>query len=248
MYLLYTDESGDVSNPADNALVVAGLAVHEDAIRPLAGHVNEVLANFIGVKAAKSIEIHGSPMLSGRGEWKGVGAAKRRALSFALLDSIGGWQHDTTSTQAELFVVVMDRNHSQSPFETAYGEILYLFDSFLREGRRGGQPHNGILVADRGKYQRTLEAWVEIARARYKRPQQDARRLYALAETPFFIDSRSTRLMQLADLVAHSFYRAYNSNDWTRANRLLPSLQTGRLLHFTSDENCACAACRPSSA
>jgi hypothetical protein len=232
-------------------LVVAGIAAHEDAVRPLAGAVNKMLGSFVGVRAAKAMEIHGSPMLRGRGEWKAVGAGKRHALAFGLLDLINEWHHKPTDTLVEVFVVAMDRDHSQSPFETAYGELLYLFDGFLREGRRRGNPHNGILIADRGKYQRTLEAWVELARGRYKRPRQDERRLYALAETPFFIDSRSTRLMQLADLVAHSFFRAYNSNDWTRAEKLLPSVtdpDNVRLLHFTSDPVCTCPVCASSVA
>jgi hypothetical protein len=89
-----------------------------------------------------------------------------------------------------------------SPTETAYGELLHLFDGFLRTGRRGGDPHNGVLVADRGRYQRALEAWVALARAKRPIPTQRRQRLYALAETPFFVDSKSTRLVQVADILA----------------------------------------------
>jgi hypothetical protein len=133
-------ESGDVSNPADKTFVVAGLAVHEDAIHPLAGQVNDTLNNFVGQQAGKTMEIHGSPMLRGRGEWRAIGAGKRHALSFALLGLINDWRHDPTKTPAEAFVVAIDRNHSQSPMETAYGELLFMFDAFLREGRRQGDP------------------------------------------------------------------------------------------------------------
>jgi hypothetical protein len=63
---------------------------------------------------------------------------------------------------------------------------------------------NGVLVADRGRYQRALEAWVEVARARRPLPRQSARRLHALVETPFFVDSKSTSLVQLAELLAYS--------------------------------------------
>src|SRR3712207_7097079 len=49
------------------------------------------------------------------------------------------------------------RDHSSAPTETAYGELLHLFDEFLRGGRRRGNPHNGVLVGDRSRYQRTIE-------------------------------------------------------------------------------------------
>lgn len=246
MYLLYSDESGEITNPADRVLVVAGIAVHEDAIRPLAGAVNETTNRYIGQERGRGIEIHGSPMRGGRGEWKGIGRAKRQGLMAALLDQIDQWQHENSGTTIQTFAAVVDRDHSQSPIETAYGEFLFAFDRYLRTGRRQGQPHNGVLVTDRGKYERTLRAWVEVARARYRRPRQDERRLYALVETPFFVDSRSTRLMQLADLVSFSFFRAYNSDDWTLAERLLPSMRTAaekRLIHLTGDASCRCPAC-----
>lgn len=246
MYLLYSDESGEITNPADRVLVVAGIAVHEDAIRPLAGSTNETINRYLSGDVARSIEIHGSPMRGGRGEWNGISRGKRMGLLNALLTQIDQWQHENSGTTIQTFAIVVDRNHSQSPFETAYGEFLFSFDKYLRAGRRQGEPHNGVLVTDRGKYEHTLSAWVEIARARYRRPAQDERRLYALAETPFFVDSRSTRLMQLADLVSYSFFRAYNSDDWSLANLLLPSMTSAsepRLQHLTSEAACKCAAC-----
>jgi hypothetical protein len=246
MYLLYSDESGNIANPADAVFVVGGIAVHEDAVRPLAGEINGILTNFVGKRHAK-IEIHGSPMRRGRGEWSAVGVAKRHALAHALLGLVANWQHQGSNSTVEPFAVVIDRNHSQSAIETAYGELLFSFDKYLRASRRQGEPHNGVLVADRCTYERALGAWVEVARGRYRRPQQDPRRLYALAETPFFVDSRTTRLMQLADLVAHAMFRAYNSADWSWAKTLEPGLSRDgeqRLLHLTGDKECSCPACR----
>lgn len=246
MYLLYADESGDFTDPATNVLVIGGIAVHEDAVRPLAGDINRTMNGFIGRQKAMQVELHGSPLRVGAGEWDGVSPRKRFGLYHELLRKCGGWRHDDTGSEIEPFAVVIDRDHSQSPTETAYGELLFLFDSVLREKRRGGDPHNGVLIADRSRYERTLEAWVEVARARFTRPKQDPRRLYALAETPFFIDSRLTRLMQVADLLAHALYRGYNAGDWALANSAIPSL-TGpsplRLVHFTSDPTCSCVAC-----
>lgn len=246
VYLLYADESGDLSQAAVGNFVVGGIAVHEDAIRPLAGQINNTINQFIGQRLGKTVEVHGGPMRSGRGEWAAVPGAKRHALAHALLRLICDWTHEPTGSKVEPIAVVMDRDHSQSPTETTYGELLYVFDEFLRAGRRRGDPHNGVLVADRSRYEKTLEAWVEVARLRRARPQDDPRRLHALAEAPFFVDSKITRLMQLADLVAHALYRAYNADDWSWATTVMPSLITPdprRIVHFTGDANCRCPAC-----
>lgn len=246
MYLLYTDESGNIANPSDAVFVVGGIAVHEDAVRPLAGEINGILKSFVGERRAKEIEIHGSPLRRGRGEWSSVGIAKRHALAHALLDLVSNWQHVSSSSYVQPFATVIDRQHSQSAVETAYGELLFSFDRYLRQGRKRGEPHNGVLVADRCTYESALAGWVELKRGRARRPKQDPRRLYALAETPFFVDSRSTRLMQLADLVAHATFRAYNSEDWTWAKTLEPAfLRDGerRVTHLTGDKACACPAC-----
>jgi Protein of unknown function (DUF3800) len=247
MYLLYADESGDLSDPHTNVFVVGGIAVHEEAVRPLAGEINATINRYLGRSVGIRVELHGAPMRVGAGRWKAVRASKRRGLYHAMMQKLCSWEHSESASKIEPFVVIIDRNHSQSPTETAYGELLYMFDQFLREGRREGRMHNGVLVADRSRYERTLEAWVELARTRFKRPRQDPRRLYALAETPFFVDSQSTRLMQLADLLAHAYFRAYNASDNTLAATVAQSLATVvpvRIVHFTSDSACACIACQ----
>ena len=247
VYLLYADESGDLSDPATNVFVVGAIAVHEDAVRPLAGDINSTINRYVGRATGMTLELHGAPMRVGAGRWKAVPAGKRRGLYHALMKKVCSWRHGDSNSEIEPFVVVIDRDHSQSPTETAYGELLFMFDQFLREGRRRGRNHNGVLIADRSRYERTLEAWVELARSRFKRSRQDPRRLYALAETPFFVDSQSTRLMQMADLVAHAFYRAYNAGDDTFSTTCLSGLTTPvptRIVHFTSNAACACDACR----
>jgi hypothetical protein len=88
--------------------------------------------------------------------------------------------------------------------------------------------------------------WQQLARQQFRRPRQERRRLYALAETPFFVDSVSTRLMQLSDLVAYAFYRGYSAGDWDWANVLVPeviSANPKRLVHLTSEKACSCPAC-----
>lgn len=220
--------------------------MHEDAVRPLAGRINSRMNSFVGARLGKQLEIHGGPMRSGGGLWAQVPWNRRHGLARSLMRLIREWEHQGSRSQVQPFVVVVDKDFTSGATELAYGEILYLLDIFLRTGRRSGTPHNGILVADRSRYQRTIEAWVQIARARARLPRQDPRRLYALAEAPFFIDSRSTRLMQLADLLAYSVYRGHSAGDWNWADEVVPSLlsaQPRRYMHLTRQQACECPAC-----
>lgn len=250
MYVLYTDESGELSNPDDRVLIVAGIAVHEEAVRPLAGEVNRILRQYVGQARASRMEIHGSALRTGRSQWRSVNIAKRHALAAALLDTVVTWKHEKSSSQVLPFVVVLDRAPAQAPIETAYGELLFAFDETLRRKRRDGDGHNCVLVADRGKYERAIAAWVELARAWKRTPRQERRRLHALVETPFFVDSRDTRLMQLADLVSFSFFRSYNFGDATWANRVMPAMKPrrGRILHLAAAGDCSCSACAAAQA
>jgi hypothetical protein len=246
LYLLYADESGDLRDPNSSHFVVGGIAVHEDAVRPLAGRMNSRINSFVGANLGRQLEVHGAPMRAGGGLWAQVPFRARHGLARSLMRLIRDWQHERSGSQVQPFVVVLDRGFTAASTELAYGELLYLLDIYLRTGRRSGNPHNGILVADRSRYQRTIEAWVQLARARARLPRQDPRRLYALAEAPFFIDSRATRLMQLADLLAYSIYRGHSANDWSWANEVVSSLLAAhprRYMHLTVDEACECAAC-----
>lgn len=244
MYVLYSDESGKPHNPGDNVVVVAGIGVHEDAVRPLAGEINGILERHLGHAKATQIEVHGNPMRSGRGAWRSVSRPKRIAVAAALLDLVAGWIHPASQSAVLPFAVIVDQGRSSRPIELGYAELLHCFDARLRAKRRGGDSHNGILVADRGQHEAAITAWVEVARARPRRPVADRRRLHALVETPFFIDSGSTRLMQLADLVGYALYRAYNADDWAWADHLLPSIGAGAVLHMPTTSGCVCVACR----
>jgi hypothetical protein len=48
VYLLYADESGDLTDPSTAVFVIGAVAVHEDAVRPFAGDINETMNRFVG--------------------------------------------------------------------------------------------------------------------------------------------------------------------------------------------------------
>lgn len=245
MYVLYTDESGKDHNPRDNVVVIGGIGVHEDAVRPLAGTINGILNAHIGRGQAADLEIHARDMNGGgRGRWRRISTPKRLALMNALLELVGGWKHEGSNSLILPFGVIVDRGRTETPVQTGYAELLHAFDKQLRDKRKVGDAHNCVLIADRGQYEQAITSWVEAARSR-PRGRRDRRRLHALVEPPFFIDSASTRLMQLADLVCYALYRAYNVDDWLLADHVHPCMRgdQGVLIHLADRDGCTCVAC-----
>ena len=70
-----------------------------------------------------------------------------------------------------------------------------------------------------------------------------------LAEVPLFVDSRASRMIQLADLVAWSTFRKYEFQDGRFFDRLTRYFDAdggvihGLVHHRSKDEECYCPAC-----
>lgn len=63
MHLLYLDESGSVSDPAQRYFVLADVAVFERSAHWVEQAINQVAARF-SPENSYAVEMHGSPMLS----------------------------------------------------------------------------------------------------------------------------------------------------------------------------------------
>jgi hypothetical protein len=65
MYLLYVDESGSTSDPNQNYFVLSGISVHEKKTYWVEREMN-VIASKFDTSNPYNIELHGSPMRSGK--------------------------------------------------------------------------------------------------------------------------------------------------------------------------------------
>src|SRR5574343_661993 len=69
MHLLYLDESGSVADPNQAFFVLAGVSVFERKTHWVEQPLNDIAARF-NPQDPWAIELHGSPMRSGREGWK----------------------------------------------------------------------------------------------------------------------------------------------------------------------------------
>jgi len=115
--------------------------------------------------------------------------------------------------------------------------------------QHGGDLHRCVVIADDSRLERSLQRWMLQWRKQGTSTGTAIRPLSAYAEAPLFVDSKASRLVQLADFVAHWVHRAYEVGDDSVLRKLLPGFdqEDGRihgLVHLVHGyRTCDCPAC-----
>lgn len=207
MFLLYLDDAGSVASRSDRHYVLAGICVFERQVHFLSEHMG-ALARRLHPAEPDALEFHGSHILPGKGFWRSVpDVARRRSILLDALDSSealrGHWA---------LFGVVVEKAAlaGEDPIEFAFEHIVARFDTFLkREHHRNSNTHRGLIILDKSTYETRLQT---LARDLKKRGHRWGT-LANLADVPMFVDSRATRAVQYADLVAYALWRRFEHGD-----------------------------------
>ncbi len=211
MFLLYIDGSGTASAPEEANFVLAGVAVFERQIFHMIKGLDHLVDSF-GLGPAEDIELHGSPMYGGKGApWRAVPKERRIEMmnqALAMLSS--------AAYSVRLFGVAVHKATTtpDDPVEYAFEEIcnrfnLYLNRLYRKRGGRDEDRQKGLVVMDESHYEQPLQALAKEFRINGTRWGH----LRNMAEVPLFVDSRASRLVQLADLVAFALWRRYEHQD-----------------------------------
>ncbi len=207
MYLLYVDESGSVSDPAQRYFVLAGIAVFEREPHWIEQDLTEIALRF-DVHEPDRIELHGSPMRSGKGKWRHTPLATReQAISDSLIIGI----RQRFPKNVRLFGAVLDKQNfaGQDVVQVAFEQISSRFDQFLGRLHKQGNTQRGLMVFDKCATERRIQT---LARE-FKRTGHTFGLTRNFAEIPVFVDSDASRLIQLADLVAYAMFRHFEHDD-----------------------------------
>lgn len=207
MHLFYVDESGSVGTPGQRCFVLAGVSVFERQTHWIEQEMNKIAERF-NPGNPHSIEFHGSPMRAGREGWKQFPIADRmKAIEDILTVTIAnkGWD------SVRLFGAVVKTASviSDDPVEHAFAQIAMRFDQFLRRCHLNENTQRGLMLFDKSSTERRIQT---LARDfKYVGHQWGLTKNYA--EVPVFLDSKASRLTQLADLVAFSLFRYHEYGD-----------------------------------
>ena len=206
MHLLYADESGSVGNAGETHFILAGVAVFERDTHWIDRDLEAIAARF-DKDEPHTVELHGNPMRRGRGRWK---RERQEVREQAILDALSIGIRDRPH-RPRLFAAVL-RKANFAGFDVSEEAFLQLssrFDAYLQRLHLRGKSQRGIIVLDRC----TTEQRIQTLAREFKRTGHKYGKLHNLAEVPVFLDSSASRLIQLADLVAHSLYRHFEHGD-----------------------------------
>lgn len=208
MHLLYVDESGSVADPNQQYFVLAGVSVFERKTHWAEQKLNDVARKF-APDAPHSIELHGSPMRSGRDGWKTHALPDRlNAIKEALREGVAG--HYSNGVRIFAAVIKKAALAGEDPVVHAFEQLASRFDLFLkRRHHKYNDSQRGIMLFDESATEQRIQT---LARE-FKYEGHTWGKTANFAEVPVFLDSKASRLIQLADLVAYSIFRKYEAND-----------------------------------
>lgn len=207
MYLLYIDESGNEKDPKDRYFVLGGAAVFEREAYFLSQEIEKVQTKHF--PASPPIMFHASSIRKGKEFWRNVEAAKREEVLKDLAKVIA----EAHEPRVVLYGVAIEKTNilfGEEAVEHATAEICQRFDIFLM---RRHQEHNdtqrGLLIFAEGRYHNRARIWVHGFREMGTKWGV----LKNLADIPYFASAAETRLLQVADLVAHAVFLLYERRD-----------------------------------
>lgn len=241
MYLLYLDDSGSVGNASDSHIILAGIAVHEKISHWLGQELDD-LAKTIWPDSPKTLEFRGADIRGGKKHWRGVPPEKRTAAFRKVLEIVS-----ETSPKVRLFGAAIHKAacDPEDPMEFAFEQVVSRFDRFLGRLHKRGDTHRGLVILDESSYETSLQV---LAREFKEIGHRDGH-LRNMADVPLFVDSRATRLIQLADMIAYSLRRYVEFGeaelfDIIRAKfDAEGGVKYGLYHHVPSDQKCPCFCC-----
>lgn len=205
MHLLYLDESGHAHDPSTQFFVLAGFSVFERQTHWLEGQIDPVAARFSATDP-RSIEFHGSPMRGGQGDWKGVPPQDRVQAVVDILNLLSDRQ-----LKLRVYACVIEKAliNPEDILATAFEDVATCFDGYLRSLYQQGNPQRGIVILDKSNYEEKIQSLSHV----FKHVGHASGQLRNFAEVPLFLDSKASRLIQMADLIAYWIFRHFQSGD-----------------------------------
>ena len=171
---------------------------------------------------------------------------ERRSVVQEVADCVAGWGF------ARLFAECIDKTHfdptrtPKSIDEQAFEQVVSRFEQYLvSTDELGGHKNFGLLVHDNNET--VARKHTQLMR-RFHKQATVWTSLERLIETPLFVDSRLTSMVQIADLCGYALRRYLENNETDLLYRIFPrahrkyDMVVG-VRHFATPA-CGCDICR----
>jgi len=242
MHLLYLDDSGSASNINEDYLVLGGISVYEAQCHWFTQQMDE-LAETIDPANPHNIEFHASEIFARRKHpWRDMNKGEAQGVIKAVLNIL---KNSYGTAKAFACAIHKASYTHRDPVELAFEDLCSRFDMYLSHLRGEGDRQRGILILDETTHETALQKMAREFRTLGTRWGV----IRNLAETPLFVDSRASRLVQLADHIAYAVFRRYNTSDAQYFDIIASKFHSfegvvhGLSHKQTLDPECMCAAC-----
>lgn len=165
-----------------------------------------------------------------------------------IAGEISQWQN------ARLFAEVVNKQASSlSPehiYESSFGQLITRFQAFLdNRSRATNQELLGMIIQDNNQ---TVNRKLTRLMRKFHKHGTIWRDITRIIETPLFVDSDLTSMVQVADLCAYAIRRYFDAGENELFDRIYPRFDRSRdrvvgIRHFTGAQNCECRVCKDHS-
>jgi hypothetical protein len=241
VHLLYLDDSGSVKNASDTYLVLAGISAFERRPYYLCQELDR-LAEKVWPDSPTTIEFRGVDIMSGRKHWRGVDKAKRPQILKDALSIVGQRRRDICIWGAAIHKATVS---PEDPVEYAFEQLCNRFDRMLLRLHRQGRTERGLIILDKSTYETSLQ----VLTSEFRVGGHRWGRISNMADVPLFVDSRATRMVQFADMVAFAIRRKYERADSTYFDVIKNAFDSEGgvihgLVHYKPrEQECDCPVC-----
>lgn len=242
MHLLYLDDAGSVPNPQEDYFVLGGVSIFEAQAHYITQELDK-LAESINPSNPNEIEFHASEIFARRNPpWKGMSKTEAKGVIKAVLQIFA---KSYESARAFACAVHKKSYPSENPVILAFEDLCSRFDLYLQRVRGEGDRQRGLLILDESSYETDLQ---DLAKD-FRRIGTQWGVIHNLADTPFFVNSKASRVIQLADHIAYAVFRRYNACDTTYFDIIISKFdRSDDTIHGLSHKqtikpDCMCPAC-----
>lgn len=207
MHLLYVDESGSTGDPLQTHFVLAGFSLPERQAYWLSNELDQIAKRFHPADP-NALELHGTHMWGGKGYWRKQAIPVGERLQ-AMKDALRVLAGSPASNRIFACVINKQKVSPRDPVEMAFEQVASRFDHYLNRLHKRGDSQRGLLIFDKSTYEETLQGLA----TGFRTIGHSWGVVRNLAEVPLFLNSKASRLIQLADLVAYAIFRKYEKGD-----------------------------------
>ncbi len=245
MHILYLDDSGSPINPQEEYFVLGGISVPENSVRWLSYELEKIATQIVH-ENPETVELHAAEIFSGRQDpWQSFKNKQQR------IDIIKNVLRTLSAANKEITVFACAVHKASYPQEDvvihAFEEISSRFEKYLqRISEETATQQRGILVLDKSSYETGLQNLTSQFR---KTGNRWGSYMKGIVEVPLFVDSKASRIVQLADHIAYAVFRRYNASDLTYMNMIenrfdeRDGVICGLAHKISTYRTCTCPAC-----